>query len=84
MGNITRKILLLLVIASIFVVATEGHRKRRNRHCPSRDDEDHVCCEWKTKTPQTQSYLNFPTSYIIVFFVFEDCSYCERVNNGLR
>jgi hypothetical protein len=27
MGNITRKILLLLVIVSIFVVATEGHRK---------------------------------------------------------
>lgn len=24
----------------------------RHRHCPSRDDEDHVCCDWEIKTYQ--------------------------------
>jgi len=37
--------LIVLLILCIF-------SRRRNHHCPSRDDEDHVCCEWKAKSYQ--------------------------------
>ncbi|XP_071134333.1 uncharacterized protein [Mytilus edulis] len=52
-----QRILIILVILSVLFILSEGHwwrrhRKRPHRHCPSRDDEDHVCCDWELKTYQ--------------------------------
>ncbi|VDI27085.1 Hypothetical predicted protein [Mytilus galloprovincialis] len=52
-----QRILIILVILSVLFILSEGHwwrrhRKRPHRHCPSRDDEDHVCCDWEIKTYQ--------------------------------
>ncbi|XP_071134334.1 uncharacterized protein [Mytilus edulis] len=47
----TQRIIVILVILSVFVV-TDAGRRTKHRHCPSRDDEDHVCCDWELKTYQ--------------------------------
>ncbi|XP_063405011.1 cysteine-rich motor neuron 1 protein-like isoform X11 [Mytilus trossulus] len=52
-----QRILIILVILSVLFILSEGHwwrrhHKRPHRQCPSRDDEDHVCCDWEIKTYQ--------------------------------
>lgn len=52
-----QRILIILVILSVSFLLAESHwwrhRKRpRHGHCPSRDDENHECCDWEIKTYQ--------------------------------
>ncbi|XP_063405002.1 cysteine-rich motor neuron 1 protein-like isoform X3 [Mytilus trossulus] len=47
----TQRITVILVILSVFAV-TDAGRRTKHRQCPSRDDEDHVCCDWEIKTYQ--------------------------------
>ncbi|XP_052088686.1 kielin/chordin-like protein isoform X4 [Mytilus californianus] len=47
----SQKVLLIVVFLSVFVVVNAGKR-RKHGHCPSRDDENHECCDWEIKTYQ--------------------------------